>query len=377
MNGMTKKSSRFISLVIYLITWTLLGLTFAALSYGMGLSEDRRPGVWVTLSTHLARFYIWAALSPLIFSLARRFPIELHSARALLIHGPAIFLISAVHQIVWMSSGWMLSPDISRHFSSYGAFFKGAFIPGLYFNLPVAALLVIAAHAILYYRSYRAGEVQQVLLRSQLAQAQLQALKMQLHPHFLFNTLHSISALVLEDPSKANSMIALLGDFLRQTLEHSDRYTVMLKQEIEFLRCYLDIEQVRFDDRLEVEFFIEPAALCAYVPHMILQPVVENAIRHAIAPSSGPGSIKLNARLLNGTLRLEVKDNGPGLSMRSGLNVSRGVGLKNVRARLSQIYGTRHTFEMRNNDEGGLTVIMVMPFIAQAGAETLQAGGAQ
>src|SRR5947199_9074632 len=118
---------------------------------------------------------------------------------------------------------------------------------------------------------------------------------MQLHPHFLFNTLHSISSLVLEDPPKANSMIARLGDFLRLTLDHSNQQVVTLKEETEFVRCYLEIEQVRFGDRLTVAFKIEPATVGAEVPHLILQPLVENAIQHAIAPHATPGRIEIAA----------------------------------------------------------------------------------
>src|SRR5947207_1400744 len=142
-------------------------------------------------------------------------------------------------------------------------------------------------------------------LNTQLAQAQLRALKMQLHPHFLFNTLHSISSLVLEDPPKANSMIARLGDFLRLTFENSDQQLVTLKEVTEFLRCYLEIEQVRFGDRLTVAFELESQTLAAQVPHLILQPVVENAVQHAIAPRASPGCIKIEARRLNDQLRIE------------------------------------------------------------------------
>jgi LytS/YehU family sensor histidine kinase len=132
---------------------------------------------------------------------------------------------------------------------------------------------------------------------------------MQLHPHFLFNTLHSISSLVLEDPAKANSMIAQLGDFLRLTLENSNQQMVSLKEETEFLRCYLEIEQVRFGDRLTVALELEPQTLSVQVPHLILQPVVENAIQHAIAPRATRGQINIEAKRLNNLVRLEVRDN--------------------------------------------------------------------
>jgi len=196
---------------------------------------------------------------------------------------------------------------------------------------------------------------------------------MQIHPHFLFNTLHSISSLVLEDPPRANSMIARLGDFLRLTLEHSDEQMVTLKQEIEFLRCYLEIEQVRFADRLSVDFSIEPTTLSATVPHLILQPLVENAIQYGIAPHATAGWIRVEARRVDGLLRLEVKDSGPGIETSSSSVEKQGVGLSNVRARLKQNYGTEFRFEIVNVPEGGLAVLLEMPF-QQAVTEDLVSG---
>jgi LytS/YehU family sensor histidine kinase len=188
---------------------------------------------------------------------------------------------------------------------------------------------------------------------------------MQVHPHFLFNTLHSISSLVLEDPPKANSMIARLGDFLRLTLDHADHELVTLKEETEFLRAYLDIEQVRFGDRLEVAFEMEPMTLSAQVPHLILQPIVENAIQHAVAPRTAQSRIDIKAQRLDGLLRLEVKDNGPGIA--GNLLELRGVGLNNVRARLDQVYGSNFRFELTNGAKGGLTVTMEIPFRCDVG----------
>ena len=237
---------------------------------------------------------------------------------------------------------WSTSARLRRQFPSLVDCYRAYFGLGFYIDLIIASLIIIAVHALLYYRRFRASELEQAALKTQLAQARLSALKMQLHPHFLFNTLHSISSLVLEDPPKANSMIARLGDFLRLTLDHSGQQLVTLKEETEFLRCYLEIEQVRFGDRLTVEFQIEPATLAAEVPHLILQPVVENAIQHAIAPRATPGAIQVAAKQTSGLLRLEVTDDGPGLTISSNALESQGLGLKNVRARLEQLYGSQH-----------------------------------
>jgi len=244
--------------------------------------------------------------------------------------------------------------------------YRAYFAFGFYIDLIIALLIVIAVHALLYYQNFRASELAQSSLKTQLAQAQLRALKMQLHPHFLFNTLHSISSLILEDPPKANSMIARLGDFLRLTLENSDQQLVTLKQETEFLRCYLEIEQVRFGDRLTVAFELEPQTLSAQVPHLILQPVVENAIQHAIAPHAKRGRINIEAKRLNTLLQLEVRDNGPGIPSNGDLPAKKGVGLNNVRTRLHQIYGSNFRFDLTNAGDGGLTVVIEIPFRAEA-----------
>jgi LytS/YehU family sensor histidine kinase len=244
--------------------------------------------------------------------------------------------------------------------------YRAYFAFGFYIDLIIALLIVIAVYALLYYQHFQASEVAQSSLKAQLAQAQLRALKMQLHPHFLFNTLHSISSLVLEDPAKANSMIARLGDFLRLTVENSEQQLVTLKEETDFLRCYLDIEQVRFGDRLTVAFALEPQALSAQVPHLILQPVVENAIQHAIAPRAVRGQINIDAKRVDSLLQIAVIDNGPGLVSNAIRPGKKCVGLTNVRTRLEQFYGSDFRLELVNGGSGGLSVLMEFPFRREA-----------
>jgi LytS/YehU family sensor histidine kinase len=201
-------------------------------------------------------------------------------------------------------------------------------------------------------------------MKTQLAQAQLKALKMQLHPHFLFNTLHSISSLVLDDPPKANSMIARLGDFLRLTLDHSDQQLVTLQQEMEFVRCYLEIEQVRFGERLKVVYQVEPGTTSALVPHLILQPLVENAIQHAIAPRRDRGQITISARQTGDLLELEIRDTGAGPATTRAPGNGHGLGLANVRARLAGLYGSAALFEAGRGSDSGLTARIRIPFQA-------------
>ena len=351
--------------VLLFVAWTLVGLVFAAVSYGVALSQnDKRFGIAASLKLNLVLFYLWGVFSPLILRFCRRFRVEFRrlSIRNLTVHVPAIVLFAAVHETLLLAILWSITPSARGELATITNYYARHFGYGFYIDLIIASLIVIGAHALLYYDDFRTSELQQSSLKAQLALAQLRALKMQVHPHFLFNTLHSISSLVLEDPPKANSMIARLGDFLRLTLDHANHDLVTLEEETEFLRTYLDIEQVRFGDRLKVAFEMEPMTLSAQVPHLILQPVVENAIQHAVAPRTAQSHIDIKAQRLDGLLRLEVKDNGPGIDSKSDLLALGGVGLNNVRARLSQVYGSDFRFELTNGAEGGLTVTMEIPF---------------
>src|SRR6266404_190715 len=347
--GNFKISYRRAALVF--LGWTLVSIIFAGISYAAAIGENNKEfGFISALRLNLVQFYVWAILSPLVFRFSRRFPIELRplNVRNLLLYFPALISFAGIHQVIHLAVLWSITPRWRQKYRALTDCYRAYFAFGFYIDLIIALLIVIAVHALLYYQSFRASELAQSSLKTDLAQAQLRALKMQLHPHFLFNTLHSISSLVLEDPSKANSMIARLGDFLRLTLENSEQQLVTLKEEIEFLRTYLEIEQVRFGDRLTVAFDMEPTTLSAAVPHLILQPVVENAIQHAVAPRTAQSEIDVTAKRRDGSLRLEVKDNGPGMSTNADPLDRQGVGLNNVRARLEQIYGNDFRFELTN-----------------------------
>ena len=362
----TKSYSIWRKAALLFVGWTIVAFTFAAVSYTAALIENNKQFVPAdAVRLNLIQFYLWGAFSPLIFWFSRRFPIELRPVRVrnLLLHFAVLDLFAGVHQTIHLALFWSLTPRLQQRFSSIAQYYHAYFGFGFYIDLIIAILITIAVHAFLYYQGLRASELEQAALKTQLAQAQLRALKMQLQPHFLFNTLHSISSLVLEDPPKANSMIARLGDFLRLTLDHSEQQLVTLKEETEFVRCYLEIEQVRFGDRLEVQFQIEPATLAAEVPHLILQPVVENAIQHAIAPRASGGQVTIAARRVNDLLQLEVRDSGPGIAKSAASQPPHGVGLVNVRARLERLYGEQFKLELTDGANQGVAVVMQIPFV--------------
>lgn len=209
--------------------------------------------------------------------------------------------------------------------------------------------------ATMYHRESRDREQLEV----QLAQAQVQSLKLQLHPHFLFNALNTITALIGQDPGAAERMVSGLSDLLRLSLRHATEQEVPLERELEILQHYLEIQRIRFADRLTVRYDIDDAVRQAMVPNLLLQPLVENAIRHGIAPRAAPGSVLVSARLEGDTLRLTVEDDGVGPGPSSG---GEGIGLRNTRARLERLYGDRQHLELRGGPDGGFIVRIDIPF---------------
>ena len=225
-------------------------------------------------------------------------------------------------------------------------------------NLPVYAGFVLAWHALTFWRESRDRQMRAVQLESLLHQAQLEALRSQLNPHFLFNSLHSIAELVHSNPKLAEQLIVRLGELLRQVLQSSNRQEHTLAEELEFIRGYVEIEQMRLGERLRVEWDIANQALEVRVPSLILQPLVENAIQHGIAATSLPGTLTLRARREGEVLHVEVADSGPGLAPGAPAR-AQGIGLANTRARLQRLYGDRQLFELQHG--AGLVVKLSMP----------------
>ena len=301
----------------------------------------------------------------LILSVAYR---QLITKRPLVTWGwTAVVLAAAVGVYAFIDS-WVL--DLSRTTGDSG--FARLFVGIYFFDLTLLGAWSALYYAINYFLQVEEQADRLERLQAQATSAQLTMLRYQLNPHFLFNTLNSISTLVLlKQTEPANAMLTRLSGFLRHTLltELSGKITVA--QEVETLKLYLDIERMRFEDRLRTEFDIDPAAEQACVPAMLLQPLVENAIKYAVTPQEEGAQISLSARIVAGRLRLAVSDTGPGAQShhRSSLpraisgegTVSTGVGLANIRNRLAQAYGDDHRFEIRTPPEGGFTVTIEIP----------------
>jgi sensor histidine kinase YesM len=338
--------------------WTIAAFFFATQAYVMYFREEKPiPFKRALLAEGLA-CALWALSTPLVLWLARRFRIERNNWRRWV---PFHFLTGLGLISVLMIIDYVLYMTFTGRAATLTPMKILQFI--IYFVdrwLLIYFVIMLSSHALNYYESFRKGELSAAQLRTQLAQSQLEALKMQLHPHFLFNTLHSISALLNKDVDAARTMITRLGDFLRLTLENSGAQEVPLQQEIEFLNGYLEIERVRFQDRLTTDVRIDPSVLDVRVPNLILQPIVENAMRHAVATTAN-GRIEIVATPRNGMVRIVVKDNGPGVSAASGAQLKHGVGLANTRARLERLYGSHYRFDLANEAAGGFVVTLEIP----------------
>lgn len=338
--------------------WSALALLFATQNY----VTIRTQGEYVTWLTLLHReIPVWAAwgmLSPLVFALARRFPIGGREGYTnLWIHIPAGIVTAFVQIAVVLALAYLIGVE-PRTGSSMFTMVKSTFSSAFAITICIYAFIVMTYHAVDYYRAYRGRELAASQLEASLAQARLDLLRMQIHPHFLFNTLHGISALMAKDVPAARRMIARLSDLLRLSLEHDGAQETTLGGELELLGKYVEIQLMRFADRLTVELAIDDDTRGMPVPKLLLQPIVENAIRHGIARHAGPGRIEVSARREGERLRLEVRDNGPGLG---GEPLREGVGLGNTRERLARLYGREQSFTIENAPEGGAVVTIIIP----------------
>jgi two-component system, LytTR family, sensor kinase len=356
--------------------WTLFGLFFASQSY-MGQVFRGREASWgPALLVWMACAFCWAVLTPGMLYMARRFPLRREGwPRTLAAHLLAALLFSPVALAIYVGVRRLLAfvePAVAPQVPS----FKHLLVAEFHASVITYGAVVCLAFTADYYRRYRERDLRAAQLESQLAQAQLDALRKQLQPHFLFNTLNTVSILIDEDTRAAREMLVRLSDLLRATLERGRAHEVTLRQELEFIEGYLEIERTRFQDRLTVTVEADPQTLDARVPDLILQPIVENAIRHGVAPRATAGRVGIRAERRNGSLRLRVQDdgcglpkpaaannpNGAGAADRSNAANGGGVGISNTRARLAQLYGAEHSFEMRDAEGGGLCVEITIPF---------------
>lgn len=358
--------NRWLKWAIIVGFWMFFGiLNGTQLFVGVRL-EGFPISFWRAFGTDFLGWLIWIPATAIVLALGRRFPVERETWwRVLPVHLVSSLLISTAHfAFVTVLYRALLPFGAPRRPQPFLEMFSGRAISQVHLDLLIYGAIIGVSYAVSYYFRYREREFRASQLETQLAHAQLQTLKMQLHPHFLFNTLNGIAGLVRDNRNKAAvDMLAGLSDLLRNTLENAGKQEVPLKEELEFLELYLDIQQMRFSDRLKVEMHVEPEVLDALVPNLILQPLVENAIRHGISRRAASGVVGVTAQRENGSLRIKVYDDGPGLKRDDGNSTVEGVGLSNTRARLAQLYGERQRFSLSERESGGVEAVLVIPFV--------------
>ena len=341
--------------------WTLLAFVSAGELYVSQIAWDKPIHFSLAVRRSLEEWYLWALLTPIILWLSRRFPLErLKLRRWLGAHFAGALGVSVIYMLAY-SAVMNGQKSIDGTTFEFVKVFKKMFFYHLEVDMIIYWLIVAVHQGAHYYRQNRERELQAAELSAELVQSRLEALRMQLNPHFLFNTLHAISALIYENPEAADRIVARLSELLRVSLEQSDSHEVPLEEELAFLGRYLEIEQTRFQDRLVVEMQIEPGLEKMLVPSLILQPLVENAVRHGIEPREEPGRVIVSARRKDGRLELKVTDNGPGLPENSPVPSREGVGLSNSRSRLTHLYGADHQFILQSAPGGGLAVTLLIP----------------
>jgi two-component sensor histidine kinase len=349
--------------VLLVALWTIPGVLAGFETSVFQMLEGRHPPLGRVLLQQCSGWWAWAAMTPVVFMLAERWPLRRpFRAGTLAVHLVASLIATAVHGVVYSLTSRALAPTPPS--ASISLVLVRSLVGWLPITVPIYFGLVAVAHWLTLARREREREQRTLALEAQLAGAQLQALRMQLHPHFLFNTLNTIAMLVREqDVTASIRLIAQLGDVLRQVLRSADTQEVLLSEEIAFTKSYLAIEEIRFADRLRVRWLLDESVMNALVPHLILQPLVENAFRHGIARREESGLLEIGARRKGNQLVLWVRDDGPGLSAPSA--TSDGIGLANVRARLSALYRTDASLALESlplDDGGGVRATLSLPW---------------
>ncbi len=363
--------------------WGFVALAGSLTFWQLYRSTDMPMRYTTMLGLELSQILTYVPLTPLVFALATRYPIRKDNwkHRIPLYLGVAVMFCLAHIGLRGLTPYAIYYPkerdwhSALRDPQTHALAIQWAGLRKLFLNNLVDDItgtfvpIVLVAHAVSYYRKYQERENRASQLEGQLAKAHLQSLKSQLQPHFLFNTMHSISALMLTDVPAADRMITRLADLLRMNLESGGTQITTLSREMEFVHCYLEIEQVRFEERLRVVFEIVPETLDAQVPLLLLQPLVDNAVKHGISHMPSGGEIHISSCVENDNLKLEVRDNGPGLTAARN-DRGFGLGLRVTRERLRTLYGENQSVEMSSPAEGGLAVAVTIPLrISSAGLE--------
>lgn len=350
--------------------YSLVALFFITQTALSRVTDGESVPWWQIIGPEAIYWYLWAAITPFIFTTAARFRIERSALRETLpAHLGLMLGLAVIQNLVWLIFLVWIRTDSSlvesiRALQSMESNIVAGTLTGFYKYW----LIVLFFYLFDYYRRFRSEEraasesrVKSAQLEQRLTEAKLDSLKAKLQPHFLFNTLNAISLLMREDTKRANRMLLRLSELLRVALQHAEIHEVPLFRELELIRKYMDIQSIRFEDRLRFREHIAPNVLDAIVPYFILQPIVENAVRHGVEPQKGTGTIEIRANVVDGILQLQVKDSGKG---EAGSEVEKrtsghGMGLTNTRDRLREMYGNSAELTLKIDDQGTLATIRI------------------
>lgn len=353
---MNRNSTPF-KVLVAAAAWICVSLTFAAVQ-GTTELEPSKPPLFLLFSNAI-HFGIWASCVPLIAAMVRRFPLQRGTiVRHAMVLLPFSFLLAYAVSLVYLTTVYFTWFPLRTRFANLQLVLRQGVDLFLQMDLLACVLIISLIYAWTFLSAYRSEQLRSAELENRLSSSQLSALRMQLHPHFLFNTLHSIAGLVKENPDTARDMIVALGDFLRLTLEEEAVSTRTLGEELEFINLYVAIERMRLGERMQVEYHIGSGTNEARIPYLILQPLVENAIRHGVSRIARPATISFRSQRFNGQLHVVVENDGPNMEQ----DPQPGIGITNTRERLRLHYGESFEFSFRGRPAGGCTVSLTMPF---------------
>jgi len=350
-----RSASTIATLQVAFVAWSAFGAVCAAVMWWSMRTHGHSP---LRIAAYaLAVWSVWAVATPLVVWLGRRAPLIPFAPRAVVVHLVAAAALAVAHHAWWTALEVWVRPFDAMGAHAFGAGFRKELGDRVFLEALVYAAVLGVGHGVEYYRRMRDRELHAARLEASLVHARLDALELQLQPHFLFNTLHAIGGLVRQvRTAEAVEMIAGLSEMLRYSLDRVGHHLVALDQELVILGRYLDIQRLRFPDRLAVTIDVPAALRVARVPALLLQPLIENAVRHGIEPRAEAGAIELRGRREGARLVLELWNSGPGLGGRAD-----GVGIANTRERLARLYGADHAFTL-TEARGGVLARLDLPF---------------
>lgn len=360
MNTYHKNYKKFFYRTLFILISYLFITVFFALEEFLVYRRTGWTDFTLFFKWSLVRWMPWTFFTLFILYLAKRFPFNRQNIiKFFSIHILNVIFFTIMQAVIYTYFYYSLqNKDVVMTLREI--FLK---ITRFIHNNILIYVIILAGYFILeYYRKFREREIRTYKLEARLSEAKLEVLKIQLHPHFLFNTHHAISALIPEDPEAADDMLSLLSDLLRMTLEKSDLQEVTLREEMEFLKIYMEIQKIRFRDRLEIIIDIEKNAFDAFVPNLILQPIVENSITHGISPKPDGGRIVISAGKKGDSLEICIYDNGVGLKIPENSKLTEGYGILNTKERLKEIYRENHSFIIESDSDKGFRVTLKIPY---------------